>query len=42
MTTYEKWAIIIAGGSRTTYYLAGILAKLGVSVKIIEKDSERA
>jgi len=34
--------VIIAGGSRTTYYLAGILDKLGVSVKIIEKDGERA
>jgi trk system potassium uptake protein TrkA len=33
---------IIVGGGRITLYLADIIGKLGIHVKIIEKDAERA
>lgn len=35
-------SVIIVGGSTTAQYLAGLLSKNRVSVKIIEKDKERA
>ena len=34
--------VIIAGGGRITYYLAGMLHKAGMGVKIIERDAARA
>lgn len=34
--------VIIAGGGRITYYLAGMLVKAGMRVKIIERDAARA
>lgn len=33
--------VMVVGGGRTSYYLAGQLLKLGMSVKIIEKDQAR-
>ena len=34
--------VMIAGGGTTAYYLAEILAKSGISVKLIEKDKDRS
>ena len=34
--------VMIAGGGTTAYYLAQILEKSGISVKIVEKDKERS
>lgn len=34
--------VIIAGGGRVSYYLASILERSGIRVKIIENDEERA
>ena len=34
--------VMIAGGGTTAYYLAQILGKSGISVKIVEKDKERS
>lgn len=34
--------VMIAGGGTTAYYLAQILGKSGIAVKIVEKDKERS
>ena len=42
MLTGRVRDVIIGGGGRITYYLAGILNKAGMQVKIIERSSARA
>ncbi|MDD6887060.1 MAG: Trk system potassium transporter TrkA [bacterium] len=42
MLTGRVRDVIIGGGGRITYYLAGILTKAGMQVKIIERSSARA
>ncbi len=41
-TIKEIRDVMIAGGGTTAYYLAEILSKSGIEVKIIEKDKERS
>lgn len=42
LATERAHSVMIVGGGRITYYLSSLLAKEGVSVKIIEKDAARA
>jgi len=39
--THQAKTALIVGGGRSSYYLAGILLKSGIEVKIIENDLER-
>lgn len=41
LETHHIHETIIAGGGRIAYYLAKILLKMGIGVKIIEKDRKR-
>lgn len=42
LSTERALSVMIVGGGRITYYLASMLEKEGVSVKIIERDAARA
>ena len=41
-TIKEIRDVMIAGGGTTAYYLAEVLSKSGIEVKIVEKDKERS
>ena len=41
-TVKEIKDVMIAGGGTTAYYLAEVLSKSGIEIKIVEKDKERS